>query len=69
LTAHSVFRIVNRYSVAFFNTPSLPAVIGADDYLKVLQTLQEDVEAKEARLQEEIRQALEFERAVRKAPG
>lgn len=49
------FRIVNRYSVAFFNTSSLPAIIGADDYLKVLKTLQEDVEDYEARLLEEIR--------------
>jgi len=41
--------------VAFFNTSSLPAIIGADDYLKVLKTLQKDVEDYEARLQAEIR--------------
>ena len=56
------FRIVNRYSVHFFSTSSLPEIIGADDYLKVLRTLQDDVEARAARLQEEVKQAFELER-------
>src|SRR5262249_487681 len=59
------FRILNPYNVAFFNTSSLREITGADDYLKVLKTLQGDVEAREARLKEEIRRTLEIERTVK----
>lgn len=51
------FGIVNRYSVTFFRTSSLPRIGGADDYLKVLRTLEDGVEAYEARIQGDIRRA------------
>lgn len=54
------FGIVNRYSVAFFRTSNLPRIVGADDYLEVLRTLQDDVEAYEARVQDDIRRAREL---------
>jgi|ERR1051325_4524223 hypothetical protein len=38
------FRIVNGYSAELFRVSNLPKMIGADDYLDVLQTLQADVE-------------------------
>ena len=52
--------IVNRYSVTFFRTSNLPKIIGADDYLRVLRTLQDHVEAHEARFQDDIRRAREL---------
>lgn len=58
------FRIVNRYSVAFFSTSNLPAIVGADDYLTLLKTLQEDVERHEARLEDDVRRTRELSRAA-----
>lgn len=54
------FGIVNRYSVTFFRTSNLAKIVGADDYLKVLRTLQDDVEVYEARVQDDIRRAREL---------
>jgi hypothetical protein len=54
------FDILNRYSVKFFRTSNLPKMVGADDYLKVLQTLQDDVEQDEARITDLARRAGEL---------
>lgn len=51
------FNIVNRYSVAFFDSSYLRKIVGADDYLKVLRTLQDHEEAVEAKLREEMPRA------------
>ena len=41
------FDIVNRFSVAFFSRSYKPPIVGGDDYLKVLETLQQHAEAAE----------------------
>ena len=54
------FNIVNRYKVAFFGSFFLrDSISTGGDYLKVLRTLQKDVEAAEATFREEMRRAKE----------
>jgi hypothetical protein len=49
-------RIVNRYSILFIATAHASAIVGHDDYLKVLRAVRAQLDAHAARLQEEIRQ-------------
>jgi len=51
------FKILNRIGVAFFGSSFLPEIHGADDYLKVLKTLQADVESREARHRADVERA------------
>ncbi len=49
-------RIANRYSILFIATAHASAIVGHDDYLKVLQAVRAQLDAHEARLQGELRQ-------------
>ena len=48
---------MNRYSVAFFGSSHLSKIVGRDDYLKVLRTLQDAAEAGEAKWRDELNRA------------
>lgn len=52
------FKIVNRYSVILFNNSHLmKGLIGADDYLAVLRTLQRDARITERKIRADMRRA------------
>jgi len=61
------FGILNRYGYIFFNTETARHVHGHMDYLRVLETLQRDAEARQAKFTEQLQRA-EAEAATEK-PG
>jgi hypothetical protein len=60
----NAFRIVNRYSAGLFRNSHAKGMSGADDYLTLLRTLQSDIDARDAEIREQFRQAgIEFDGA------
>ena len=48
---------MNGYKVTFFRSSFMPDIHGAEDYLKVLRTLQNAVEAMEADFRAQVERA------------
>ena len=57
LLVENGFAILNRYGFALFNTGTTRDVHGHEDYVRVLQTLQESADASPAWLAEQLRRA------------
>jgi hypothetical protein len=48
--------IVNRYSNLFIATHHSTNIVGRDDYLQLLKAVRQGLDAREARIQEELKQ-------------